>query len=301
MNPEEGELRPQLLDRFGLVVDVADLADSQDRAEAVRRRLAFESGPAIFCEQWKPAEQMESQRIVRAQEILASVTISPDLLQAISERCLAAGVAGLRADLTMAKAAAAWAAYQGRTEIELADLDVVAELALAHRRTTPPEPPIPPPNRGSHNEDRGWKNEDGGSKIEDRKHQYSILNLRSFRARAILFLGFNRTGKCSGIQTGTDAGARVQIRGPVARKDFFEPIAKNPCSPGRQRFERRAFIKWNGADQAKMTLSYCEWKIFAARRSAGREDVCCSLSLMPAARWRPGNVCAKPRALSYRS
>src|SRR5207245_2469017 len=83
MNPEEGELRPQLLDRFGLVVDVADLADWKDRAEAVRRRLAFESGPAIFCEQWKPAEQMEAQRIVRAQEILASVTISPRLLQAI--------------------------------------------------------------------------------------------------------------------------------------------------------------------------------------------------------------------------
>src|SRR5437870_495444 len=98
MNPEEGELRPQLLDRFGLVVDVADLADWKDRAEAVRRRLAFESGPAIFCEQWKPAEQMEAQRIVRAQEILASVTISPGLLQAISERCSAAGVDGLRGD-----------------------------------------------------------------------------------------------------------------------------------------------------------------------------------------------------------
>src|SRR5437762_1265365 len=179
MNPEEGELRPQLLDRFGLVVDVADLANSQDRAEAVRRRLAFESDPATFGEQWKPAEQMESQRIVRAQEILASVTISPGLLQAISERCLAAGVDGLRADLTMAKAAAAWAAYQGRTDIELADLDVVAELALAHRRTTPPEPPVPPPNRGSNNEDRGWKNEDGGSKIEDRKVSSSNVNLRS--------------------------------------------------------------------------------------------------------------------------
>jgi magnesium chelatase subunit D len=180
MNPEEGELRPQLLDRFGLVVDVADLADSGDRAEAVRRRLAFDSDPADFREQWKAAEEMESRRIVHAQQILASVTLSTDLLQAISERCLAAGVDGLRADLTMAKAATAWAAYQGRTNVELADLEVVAELALAHRRTTAPQPPVPPPNGGRENEDRGSKMEDRKSKIEDRKAPFaSILDPQS--------------------------------------------------------------------------------------------------------------------------
>jgi magnesium chelatase subunit D len=152
MNPEEGELRPQLLDRFGLLVDVADLVDSKDRAEAVRRRLEFESDAAGFREKWKSAELRESQQIVRAQQLLAKVSLSEDLLQAISERCLAAGVDGLRADLTMAKAAAAWAAYQGRTEVEPADLDVVAELALAHRRNTQPVPP--PPDRGSKNENQ---------------------------------------------------------------------------------------------------------------------------------------------------
>jgi magnesium chelatase subunit D len=175
MNPEEGELRPQLLDRFGLVVDVADLTDSGDRAEAVRRRLAFESDPADFQEQWKAAEQMESQRIVRAQEILASVTLSPDLLRAISDRCLTAGVDGLRADLTMAKAGIAWAAYQGRTEVELADLDVVAELALAHRRTTPPDPPIPPSNGGTKNEDREC------SRVKTQRREESLGDLASLR------------------------------------------------------------------------------------------------------------------------
>src|SRR5438128_100408 len=167
MNPEEGELRPQLLDRFGLVVDVTDLADCQDRAEAVRRRLAFESDPAGFSENWKSSEQAEARRIVRAQEILGNITLSNAVLQAISERCSAAAVDGLRADLTMAKAAIAWAAYQGRTEVELADLDIVAELALAHRRTKPPEPPAPPPNGEVKNEDRRSKTEDRGSKIED--------------------------------------------------------------------------------------------------------------------------------------
>jgi magnesium chelatase subunit D len=163
MNPEEGELRPQLLDRFGLVVDVTDLADCHDRAEAVRRRLAFETDPAGFVQQWNETEETESQRIVRARQILSKVTLSSDLLQAISERCMAAGVDGLRADLTMAKAAIAWAAYQGRTEVENADLDVVAELALGHRRTKPPESPAPPPNGGLKSEDRGSRIEDGRS------------------------------------------------------------------------------------------------------------------------------------------
>jgi magnesium chelatase subunit D len=177
MNPEEGELRPQLLDRFGLVVDIADLADARDRAEAVRRRLEFESDPAGFQEKWKSAEEIESERIVCAQQLLVNVVLSEDILQAISERCLVAGVDGLRADLTMAKAAAAWAAYQGRTDVESADLDVVAELALAHRRTTPPVPP--PPDPASKKEDRGSKIEDGRPKIEDRTSS-SVLQPQSY-------------------------------------------------------------------------------------------------------------------------
>jgi len=247
MNPEEGELRPQLLDRFGLVVDVADLADSQDRAEAVRRRLAFESDPAIFCEQWNPAEQMEAQRIVRAQEILASVTVSPDLLQAISERCLSAGVDGLRADLTMAKAAAAWAAYQGRTNVEVADLDVVAELALAHRRTTPPVPPVPPPHRGSNNEDRGWKNEDGGSKIEDRKVSSSNINLRS----SIL------DSQTSLLPSSGDFVSRLQPDREMLRHSDWKGLWRKGTNPthGRakgllQAYRKQSILSWAGTIRA---------------------------------------------------
>jgi magnesium chelatase subunit D len=158
MNPEEGELRPQLLDRFGLVADVADLADPQDRAEAVHRRLAYEADPAGFAEQWEPTEREETTRIVRAQHLLPSLRLSSDLLTSISERCLQAGVDGLRADLTIARAATAWAAYQGRTNVEEQDLEVVAELALAHRRHRSPEPP---PNRGPKLDDRKSRIEDG--------------------------------------------------------------------------------------------------------------------------------------------
>ena len=141
MNPEEGDLRPQLLDRFGLVVDVADLAQPAERAEAVRRRLAFEANPERFTAQWRAAEAAEGERIIRARQLLPEVHVGDAILQSITERCLAAGVEGLRADLTMCRSAAAWAAYQGRAEVEPEDVEAVAELALAHRRTNPPEPP----------------------------------------------------------------------------------------------------------------------------------------------------------------
>jgi magnesium chelatase subunit D len=141
MNPEEGELRPQLLDRFGLAVDVSDLTDAGARAEAVRRRLAYEADPAAFRAAWQADEAAESERITRARELLAAVRVPEAVLRAISERCLAEGVAGLRADLTLCQAACARAAYHGRSEVEPADVDAVAEFALAHRRTRPPQPP----------------------------------------------------------------------------------------------------------------------------------------------------------------
>lgn len=141
MNPEEGDLRPQLLDRFGLVAQATDLATAADRAEAVRRRLAYEADPAGFVAAWSTAEAAEAERIVGAQRLLPEVGVADGLVAAISDRCLAAGVEGLRADLTLCKAACAWAAYQGRRDVTAADVDAVAELALAHRRTQPPEPP----------------------------------------------------------------------------------------------------------------------------------------------------------------
>jgi len=143
MNPEEGELRPQLLDRFGLVVDVTDLHEPEERAEAVRRRLAYETDGTAFVAAWRDADANEAARVQRAQELLPQVVLPEPLLRALIECCLAAGVEGLRADLTLSRAACAWAAYQGRTEVTAADVDDVAELALAHRRTTPPQPPDP--------------------------------------------------------------------------------------------------------------------------------------------------------------
>jgi magnesium chelatase subunit D len=123
---------------------VADLAEPAERAEAVRRRLAFEADPEAFVAAWRGADAEEAKRIQRAQGLLPRVVLPAGVLDALIARCLGAGVEGLRADLTLSRAACAWAAYQGRTEVSESDLDAVAELALAHRRTKPPEPPDGP-------------------------------------------------------------------------------------------------------------------------------------------------------------
>ena len=149
MNPEEGDLRPQLLDRFGLVVEVEPMNQPAARVEVVRRRLAFEADPLGFRKAWAEAELRERERIARARAILSQVTVPGPVLEALCERCAREGADGLRADLTIYKAASALAAYEGRTSVTPDDVEAVAEFALAHRRTTSgpqPSPPSPSPS-----------------------------------------------------------------------------------------------------------------------------------------------------------
>ena len=152
MNPEEGDLRPQLLDRFGLAVEVDPMGDPRQRAEVVRRRLAFEADPLAFREAWAEADREEGRKIVEARRRLPSVVVPPEVIDALCARCAREGADGLRADLTIYKAASALAAYEGRKVVTQDDVEAVAELALAHRRTTPPtrgpSPEPPPPAEG---------------------------------------------------------------------------------------------------------------------------------------------------------
>ncbi|MFT4187201.1 MAG: magnesium chelatase subunit D family protein [Aeromicrobium sp.] len=138
MNPEEGELRPQLLDRFGLTVDVAAPRDPALRAEVTRRRLAFDADPEGFAARWADEEQALSQRLAAAQKLLAEVELSDDDLVRIAEICAAFDVDGMRADIVTARAAAAHAAWQGRTALTTEDIRVAARLALPHRRRRNP-------------------------------------------------------------------------------------------------------------------------------------------------------------------
>ncbi|WP_420754006.1 ATP-binding protein, partial [Rhodococcus sp. O3] len=138
MNPEEGELRPQLLDRFGLTVEVAAPRDPGQRAEIVRRRLAFDADPEGFVAQWSDAEATLSRRIADARLRLPHVLLPDAALVAIAEVCAAFDVDGMRADLVTAKAAVAHAAWCGRDEVTREDIAVAAKLALPHRRRRNP-------------------------------------------------------------------------------------------------------------------------------------------------------------------
>lgn len=134
MNPEEGELRPQLLDRFGLAVDVTTSLDPGERAEAVRRRLAFDADPDGFTAKWAQDEETLRARLAAARP----ATVGDHLLEAIGALCASVGAQGLRADLVLARAAGALAGWEGRGEATIDDVRRVAALALAHRQRRSP-------------------------------------------------------------------------------------------------------------------------------------------------------------------
>ena len=133
MNPEEGELRPQLLDRFGLCVKVEGLADPELRQEIVLRRLAFDADPEGFAAQWQEAGRDLTARIESARDLLSQVEVPESALRRAVDICLALEVDGHRGDLTVIKTALTLAAYEGRDVIEDSDIDQAAELALPHR------------------------------------------------------------------------------------------------------------------------------------------------------------------------
>ena len=165
MNPEEGELRPQLLDRFGLTVEVSAPRDPLLRVEVVKRRLAYEADPDGFAARFADDEAELTDRIQVAQKLVGEVELGTWALTKIAEICAAFEVDGMRADIVTARAASAHAAWNGRTDVLKEDVRAAARLALPHRRRRnpfdapgidedlldaildddEPEPPPPPP------------------------------------------------------------------------------------------------------------------------------------------------------------
>ena len=132
-NPEEGELRPQLLDRFGLAVDVTTPQDIPSRIDIVRRRDAFERDPAAFRATWAGEEGAIRERILAARRLLPRIEVEDAVLGDAARLCLALGTDGLRAELTLLRAARSWAALEGEAAVTLAQVLAVAPLALRHR------------------------------------------------------------------------------------------------------------------------------------------------------------------------
>jgi len=153
MNPEEGELRPQLLDRFGLCVQLDNHYQVQDRIEIVRLREAFDRDPVSFCCDYEQAQQRLQQTVQQARELLPTVLCRDALRYQIAERCCAAQVDGLRADIVCYRAAAAHAALQQRQEITEADILAVEELVLVHRRNVSGSNPNSSSGSGSGSQD----------------------------------------------------------------------------------------------------------------------------------------------------
>ena len=138
MNPEEGELRPQLLDRFGLCVNIEGIRDAASRVQIMERRLQFDNDPARFSNDWLSESAKLSDRIQIAQKQCVEVTAEKPILEQIASACLKLGVDGHRADIVTLKTARALAAYQGRNKVVIDDVAAAAELALPHRvRRTP--------------------------------------------------------------------------------------------------------------------------------------------------------------------
>jgi magnesium chelatase subunit D len=138
MNPEEGELRPQLLDRFGLTVEVAAPRDPALRAEVVRRRMAFDLDAPAFVERYVAAERDLTARVSTARALVGKVRLTAPGLLKIAEICAAFEVDGLRADIVTARTAVAHAAWAGRSEVTRTDIRRAALLALPHRRRRSP-------------------------------------------------------------------------------------------------------------------------------------------------------------------
>lgn len=138
MNPEEGELRPQLLDRFGLTVDVAASREVDVRMAVVRRRLDYEADPAGFAARYADADQVVAERILIARDRLPEVALDNAELRRIAALCASFDVDGMRADLVVARTATAHAAWRGRDRVTADDVRIAAELALPHRRRRDP-------------------------------------------------------------------------------------------------------------------------------------------------------------------
>ncbi len=132
-NPEEGDLRPQLLDRFGLHARITTITDVQQRVEIVKRRREYDADPEAFINKWEPQQKALRNKVTKAQKLAPSVDMPDDTLLFAAELCMKLGIDGHRGELTLARAASAFAALQGRTRVTSDDVKHISVPSLRHR------------------------------------------------------------------------------------------------------------------------------------------------------------------------
>ena len=138
MNPEEGDLRPQLLDRFGLCVSIEGIDDPDTRLEIIKRKMEFDKNPAAFRKEYEAKDDEIRAKIKDAKALLPEVKISEDILKKIVAICVESGVDGHRGDIAMMKVSSTLAAYKGRKEVTVDDLKETADMVLLHRMKKTP-------------------------------------------------------------------------------------------------------------------------------------------------------------------
>lgn len=243
MNPDEGELRPQLLDRFGLCLEQPTSIKVEERIAIVRQREAFDRAPDAFVDQHADEQQALTQHIERAREQLEAVTAPTWVYEQIAKRCEAAGVEGLRADVTWHRAAQAHAAWRGSDVIDQTDIDTVAPWVLSHRRTqeeTPPSSNNPPPSEqsGGGSPPAGSKGKpDSGAGQPSDAGQWGAMppvnqTLETEAAtipEAPMLPGIQRGGVEGGARKGHQLGQGAYKRTlpPAPRLDTFATLAAN--------------------------------------------------------------------------
>jgi len=168
MNPEEGELRPQLLDRFGLCVEVSSEPNPDQRITLMQQREAYDAAPREFLRRYDRDNERLGRQIAAAGVLLPEVVFPAPLRRLVSDVCLENNVAGHRADLVIEQAARALAAFREQREVTLAEVQEVAALALVHRRREPaPPPPPPPPPEPDHDHDHQHEHDEQQSEPEE--------------------------------------------------------------------------------------------------------------------------------------
>ncbi len=220
MNPEEGELRPQLLDRFGLCVAIANEDDVARRVAIVERRLAYEHDPERFVAEQAGATEALRARVIAGRAGLADVAYDTRVLERAAELAVAAHVEGMRADLTIVRTARAIAALAGRTQIGDDDVERAAIAALAHRRrevvarsSTPPPrdggPPNGSPRDGTSTSDRGRAEHGTGGRGEEKKSPSSAPEpIRAFEIGTPMSLELARDARCNVLRDNATSTAR---------------------------------------------------------------------------------------------
>lgn len=211
MNPDEGELRPQLLDRFGLMANISNQFTLAERKQVVTRRVAFDSNPQAFIDNFKSQTDAILAKLAAAKQSLDQIKLSSNISEQIAKRCDQAGVDGLRADITLHRAAKAHAALLSQKQVSVSNLDAVQDLVFNHRTSTSQS--TPPPRGGqstpqSGSDSSGNENNHQGSSIQGSWGASSLLPESTAINASIPNVQFRN--ERSGISSNSVANTRVR-------------------------------------------------------------------------------------------